>query len=327
MSCISIISCFSYTGSRKYVFRSTHIKSDLRKILSFSHNRIGCSFDNIYIMTDIQPSKSIQSAICQDFCSKVIEYLQELGLLNCLPIEYCKDNPREWVLNICKQIISDNKAIKLYEEIMRKIILIIRNSNVIEFASLFTNLILIKGKDHYDDTLNKIFDKPISNLFFYYTGHGIKIKHSQNHEICLVIPCKTPEFYTQKELQTRFQTILNNVSSFIVFDCCHGQNLLNLNNIKHDTIYLSSTSHNQTCGFHIPDSGSLFTYYLIKFLNKYCSKSLSELQHIESQIQHYRKLHNKEPQNISMTLSNQNITHFPHWLFKESRTLLLEEDD
>jgi hypothetical protein len=332
MSCITIISCFSYTGSKKYAFSQKHIRSDVRKILSFSHNQIGCSLDNIYVMTDIKPLKTIQNEILNDFCSEVTEYLTELGLFfgsyHEISIDYLKKikmSPTQWLSNLCSQLISGKKADNLYKEIMRTILPVIRTCNIIEFASLFANLIIINGKSHFDRILNTIFNKKISNVFFYYTGHGIKLD-----EICLIIPRNnaTAEFYTQKELQARFDHILNNMPSFIVFDCCHGHNLLKLPKDKHiESIYLSSTSHNQTCGFYIPKSGSLFTYYLMQFLNKCCKTSLSGLQQIESQIQEYRKSHKKKPQNISMILSNDNMTHFPSWLFQGMRNQLLEEED
>ena len=339
MSCTTIISCFSYTGNKKYIFNVKYLRSDLRRILSFSHNQIGCSLSNIYVMSDIQPSEIIQNQILNDFCSEVIKYLKELGLffgvykgISINHLKKIKMTPTQWLLNLCNKLISSKKATNLYREIMRTILPVIRTSNVIEFASLFTNLILINGKSHYDDVLNTIFNKPTSNLFFYYTGHGIKIwKHanSSSHEICLIIPGSNQivDYYTQKELQNRFELILKTVPSFIVFDCCHGQNLLNFPNSSLKSIYLSSTSNNQTCGFYIPESGSLFTYYMMQFLNKSNIKSLSELQVVETQIQKYRTSTKKKPQNMSIILSDDTMTDFPSWLFQGLKNQLIEEDD
>lgn len=368
---ISIVTCFSYEGNQKYVFNPKYLRSDLRRIISFTHNRIGCKLKNIYIITDIHPVKKIQDEILEDFCDEVIKYVNELGLFygsyDRLHIkESDKMNPLQWVKNLCQQI--SKKPDILYHKIINTILPVIRSSNVIEFVSLFTNFIIINGKSHFDQTLEKIFSQPMSHLFFYYTGHGVRVWSSRNgirnYDICLVVPCArlnseantVTEFYNRQDLQKKFQLVFNKATSFIVFDCCHAQSIIefpyrltfteeiktlptnDLQLSQNSHVYLSSTCNNQTCGFYADRyGGSLFTYYLIKFLDnagyllsKGCRRlilNLSGLRQVENQVQNYRQLAKKKPQNMSIGLSQNNITCLPLWLFESNVDRVVEQDD
>lgn len=370
----SIIICFAYTEDRKYEFNSEYLRSDLRSIVTFSHNQTGCLLENTYIITDILPVKKIQDEILDDFCTEVIKYLRELGGLtdsySAVSVEYVqkfKLTPLQWLYNLCKQVTSKANASNLYNKIITTILPVIREMNAIEFASLFTNFIIITGKSHFDQTLRKIFSQPMTHLFFYYTGHGIRrwTNDRRSYDICLIIPGKVSEFYSRQDLRKKFELVLNNVDSFIIFDCCHAETILefphklgfsekqytempsviqssknyNINN-NNSHIYLSSTCNNQTCGFYIPKNNqcgsSLFTYYLIKFLkkignnidicrNKYM-RNISLLKDVEENIQKYRKLSKKKPQNISISLSKNTITTLPLWLFENNTVYLVEQD-
>lgn len=382
---VTIVTCFSYMGNRKYVFNPQYLRSDLRRIISFSHNRIGCSLENTYVITDLHPSKELQNEILKDFCSEVISYFRELGFLYdsylMPPTDHLRNiGPFKWLYFLCNQVIPDSNSRKindLYDDTINTILPVVRSSNVVEFVSLFANFILITGKIHFDQTLENLFSQSMTNLFFYYTGHGIRLRSDIIHnyskqqacEFCLVIPGShySAEFYSRRDLQKRFAAIIGKIPSFIVFDCCHSESILefpykitfsnekanlyisnyNYNYKQLDSIYLSSTRNNQTCGFYVSDSdnygGSLFTYYLIYFLDniaaqfssKICRRKtnlldLSRLREVEGKVQKYRKLAEKKPQNVSIGLSQDSITQFPIWLFNNiinPRFQLVEQDD
>lgn len=348
----TVILCFTYTDDKKYKFNSAYLRSDLRRIISFSHNRIGCMLENTYIITDIQPNRKIRDEIIDDFCTEVIKYLKEIKFpIN--DLSYCKGNPFKWVKSICG---NDEM---LYNKIINTILPVIRSSNVIEFASIFTNFTIINGKNHLDSTLKDIFLKPMTHLFFYYTGHGVRkwsvTNEKRGYDICLVVPVYKSlesqgmtEFYSQQDLRKRFESIYDKVESFIVFDCCHAQSILkfpyNLTLSKQNTnfvddiqkfkgshIYLSSTCNNQTCGFFTSGDrrhgGSLFTYYLLQFLNQHWNPNISDLREVEDDIQNYRILTQKKPQNISIGISKENITYLPSWLFSNTKNRIIEQDD
>jgi hypothetical protein len=298
--------------------------------------------ENTYIITDIQPVKKIQDEIIDDFCTEVIRYLKEIEFCN-NSLSHCKENPFKWVKGIC----GEDEV--LYNKIINTILPIIRSSNVIEFASIFTNFTIINGRNHLDLTLKNIFLQPMTHLFFYYTGHGIRKWSGRNYDVCLVVPAANAvtEFYSQQDLQKQFELIYDKVNSFIVFDCCHGDNILKLplkitfpkgsskvpnsKSFKKSHIYLSSTSNNQTCGFYTSKDrrhgGSLFTYYLLQFLNQHQDLTLSNLKEVEDKIQKYRRLTQKKPQNISISISKESITYLPSWLFLNTKNHIIEQDD
>lgn len=355
---ITIIACFSYLGNKKYVFSPQYVRSDLRHIISFSHNRVGCELNNTYVITDLQPIKEIQEDFLNDFRLEVIDYLGELGFFD--DYDPITTDPLNWLQCICQKIVSGRKGDELYYRVTNAVLPIIRNSNVIEFASLFTNFISITGKSHFDRTLTRLFSLNMSHLFFYYTGHGIRLwANKESYNIYLVIPgtSSSAEFYSRQDLQTRFTSVLEKIPSFVVFDCCHGEALFKfpckitfseysddlyvLNPVckrQIETIYLSSTRNNQTCGFYVNQGqgGSLFTTYLIEFLDEIAkyrhsqNRSLLHLREVEDKIQKYRINAVKKPQNILIGLSKESITHFPLWLFNNitnPRFQLMEQDD
>lgn len=358
---ITIITCFSYTGNKKYVFNSQYLRSDLRRIISFSHNRIGCTLENIHVITDLQPIKQVQEEILNDFRVEVINYLRELKIFHDHFETTIITSPLNWLRCLCQKI-SKTKSNDLYDKVTNVVLPVIRNSNVVEFASLFTNFVTVTGGLHFDQTLNRLFSLRMSHLFFYYTGHGIRLWSKQTYDIYLVIPGihSSAEFYSRQDLQNRFTFVLEKIPSFVVFDCCHGEALLkfpykitfsgkiddlcvsNYTSYKEQTeiIYLSSTQNNQTCGFYISNDGqgegSLFTYHLIRFLEEIAKchhiqkRNIFRLREVENKIQEYRKNTGKKPQNIYIGLSRKSINQFPVWLFNNNenpRFKLVEQND
>lgn len=343
---ITVITCFCYRGNRKYLFNPQYLRSDLCRIILYSHNRIGCSLEDIYVITDISPIKETRTRILNDFQTEVLKYLCELGYRS-TSLPKCSQPPLQWLKQICNQL-SPNST-DLYQKITYAILPLIRSSNIVEFANLFANLIQISGQEHYDHILSVLLGKPMSHLFFYYTGHGIRLHPS---DICLVIPGPNAkaEFYSKCKLQDRFQPILQTISAFIVFDCCHGELLFELPHQldfyqprtspcpEHSfstatVIYLCSTTSKQTCGFYKSnkEQGSLFTYYLIQLLeslNTQRSKDLTRLYEVEEKVTKYREVNGKPAQNMIIKLSKQ-ITDLPFWLFsiKSCRSLELMEDN
>lgn len=379
MQNLTIITCFSYIGNRKYVFNPQYLRSDLRKIILFSHNRIGCSLENIYVLSDLTPNPELQDEILKDFKEEVEEYFNEIGFRSSIPD--IREKPLVWLSKICEytsRALNRNKS-DLYKEITNAILPIIRSSNVVEFVSLFTNFIPICGKVHFNKVLHDLFSIPMSHLFFYYTGHGIRYwtdstnheiqdGNSKNYDICLVIPSQKGlvEFYSKRDLQRQFTTIFLNVPSFIVFDCCHAESLLECPfriTFPHsgigkfvqtsipanaEIIFLASTRNHQTCGFYTKNGecGSVFTYFLIRFLENIASeiqtsnlfensqryRDISRLHSgVEEKVQEYRSTNGKPPQNILMGLSHATITELPLWLFnnlkKGSSCLWLIEEN
>ena len=362
MQKIAVITCFSYLGNKKYVFNPDYLRSDLRRIISFSHNRAGCPLDRIFILTDLVPSEALRQEILHDFQTEVLSYLRESGfsrsvLLRAeLRAENYKERPLLWLKELCEGRVG------LYSTIIKEILPVIRNSSVVEFASLFTNFFLISGSPHYEETLGKIFSLPVSHLFFYYTGHGVRVWTEQKkHEICLVVPRQIGEvdFYSKQKLQRIFERILSRVTAFIVFDCCHAERLLDLpykiafseetergelvprRPIRGEVLYLSSTRNDQTCGFYTSkkEYGSLYTYYLIKFLESICSElsrrgssvlEISRLEGgVEDKIKKYRESARKPPQNMLIGLSHKQIQKLPLWLFERhnDKLSLIESRD
>jgi len=338
---ITVITCFSYTGNKKYVFNPSHLKSDLRRIISFSHNRMGCDLQRIYVLTDIVPSPEICTEILEDYhqvAERVLMKTMGMSKANIKTIFRQVQNyaarPLRWLKEVWKRLPGKIN----HEQLLKEIIPVLRNSSVVEFASLFTKFAIINNAHHYQTALNTIFSHPISHLFFYYTGHGIKIYpnwDTTTHEVCLVIPNKKRhdemvDYCSQQDLQVCFEPILKNSHAFIVFDCCYGQNLIKLpvtgyKNIQ-EIIYLSSTQSDQTCGFYISqkENGSVYTYYLLKFLNDIADRiakteqklNLSHLyDEVEEKVNRYRLKSGKPPQNMFVSLSNEHIRELPDWLF------------
>lgn len=355
MRSLTVITCFSYIGNAKYLFNPNYLRSDLRRILAYSLNHVQCSLSNIYVVTDILPDNQIKEEILQEFQDEVNEQLQKLGYYK-LSVEQTL-SPISWLHQVCHKASVYLKISrgKIFNKIVKHILPILRNSNVVEFASLFTKFVKVKGSLHYDLTLQKIFTllKPgyinYDNLFFYYTGHGIRHwttqnGHKQIKDICLVVPARngTSEPYSRKSLRKTFQIIPPTSSCFIVFDCCHAESLIDLpfkitfnkfgetiskgisfSNYP-DMVYLASTQHNQTCGFYVSteECGSVFTYYLIKCLEKLSKKLKTHPKYfyylnseVEEKINEYRIFSKKSPQNMLIRLNRNTIVELPTWLF------------
>lgn len=349
---VTVITCFSYHNNKKYTFHPNHLRSDLRRIISFSHNSIGCDLNDIYVLTDIVPSSNIRQEILEDFqfeVHKVLSSKNKIGSiywpglktqdLNDICTELTLKTPLKWLKQVCKDACNLIKvqinSVQLYEILLQKIVPVIRNTSIVEFASLFTRFGLISGPQHYHKMLKNIFSEHISHLFFYYTGHGIKIythTDSSRHDVHLVIPASEDKdkvgFYSQQQLQHCFNRILSKVHAFIVFDCCHAEKLLDVSDyFDTDIIYLSSTQRDQTCGFYdsYHEFGSVYTYYLMNFLNlvmtelqqrKYKIQLERLYNHVETKVNKYRSTTGKPPQNMFISLSKDIIQHLPSWLFE-----------
>lgn len=358
MSSITIITCFTYPDNRKFVFNPDHLRSDLRRVLTFSHNQIGSSLKEIYVLTDILPDERICNGIISDFQEEVMSSLRKRDLnidiqtLNRSQIH--RRRPLEWLNYLLKNS-------SLAETIATEILPILNKESSIEFASLFTNFAVISGKQEYEDCLVKIFQRPMKNLFFYYSGHGVRLIDVHNHELCLVIPLQSGQthYYSRKSLQKCFQRYLEGTDMVVIFDCCYGEEFLeqphkigflpgdNLREKGMSASYtsnhilcLSGTRSNQTCGFYSDprESSSLFTYYLFQHLNRISeeirsgrdSRELSRLDsEVEKKIQEYRERTGKQPQNMVMSISHPEINRFPKWFFKNSfkkqKPFLVEE--
>ena len=356
MQKITVIICFSYIKNEKYIFDPKFLRPDLRRLLIFTHNQTQCPLENIYILTDLSPNEKIINEIRTDIYDYVNRYCAKIGYIGDIP--KCRDNIMTWIRFISERVSYFLKinSQDLYTKILHNILPIIRSSNVVEFASLFTNFIPIVGVNHFDETLKMIFDLPMKYLFFYYTGHGVKyLTRSWEYEYRLIIPNQNEvQFYSRKILQRRFEKIFSIAHSFIVFDCCHAESFVDLpyqqsflsDGIKMlrmptevtgvpDIIYFGSTHQNQTCGFFeiSNDRGSLFTYYLLQFLknlNKEKSRNFIHLsKNVEEKIQKYRSLLDKPQQNLFIRINKLDITDLPSWLFPSNcsgvRCELIEE--
>jgi hypothetical protein len=317
---------------------------------------MGCDFQQIYVLTDIEPVSQICQEILDDFQLEVEKILLNITQLTPAAIQkilikakHRISRPIRWLKEITKHL-----PMKVdYRTLLEQIIPVIRNSSIVEFASLFTKFAIIEDSSHYQTALRTVFSKHISNLFFYYTGHGIKIYpnwDTSKHEACLVIPNSTYDgatvgFCTKQELQHCFEPILNKTNAFIVFDCCHGERMIDLpfnytlenlplhqqKTTQPEIIYLSSTQNDQTCGFYTSkrEYGSVYTYYLLKFLNRVADQlsslddhssfcQLEQLYHqVEEKVNKYRMNSGKPPQNMYVSLSHSQINELPIWLFSQ----------
>src|SRR5690625_3431212 len=157
---VTIITCFSYYDSENYIFHPSHLKADLRRILSFSHNCIGCNLTDIHVLTDISPQESVQREVLNDFQSEVYRYISyKLDIQRrdydriLSKLSNCESTPLIWLKKLCTIILSlrfknplcvlDRYRVtdtKLYKALLRKITPVIRNNNIVEFSNLFTSL-------------------------------------------------------------------------------------------------------------------------------------------------------------------------------------------
>lgn len=362
MASITIITCFTYSNNRKFVFNPDHLRSDLRRIISFSHNHVGSSLKEIYVLTDIIPNERICNEIIRDFQEEVLKLLRsqkiklDPQLINRSQIY--RKRPLEWLEYILKIVNSDHYR----ENILQEILPIISRESSVEFASLFTNFAVVSGKQEYEECLTEIFQRCTRHLFFYYSGHGVRLIDIRDNELSLVIPTESgqTEYFSQKTLQRCFQKYLHGIHLMAIFDCCYGERFLQqpyqIGFLPHDSLLLSSekgseddsqviclsgTRVDQTCGFYQNDreSSSLYTYFLFKFLNKISNEIRSGKDNrdivrlcseVEDRVQNYRKITGKPPQNMLIGLSNPSIYQLPRWIFKNSfrgtKTTLIEEE-
>jgi len=313
----------------------------------FSYNRLGSSFRNTYVLTDMIPDENICNKIIQEFQEMVRASLKRRAIEpRPVDTESNRSRPLEWL----KQIVRRSDSLR--DELISEIVPLIHHSTSIEFARLFTNFSLICGKEDYEETLRKIFRRPIRRLFFYYSGHGIRLFGHPNstQNLNLVIPGKfgQTEYYSRVRIQKCFQELLTGVDMVVLFDCCYSENLLELpfrlgfrpnENLGRTpgvraisgtrAICLAGARSDQTCGFYSDgnESCSLYTYYLLGYLNSIGeeiklgidNRELSRLfSGVETKVQEYRLRTGKRPQNMLIGLSNSHIDRFPKWLFSNS---------
>lgn len=343
MQKVAIITCFSYVGNKKYVFNPEYLRSDLRRIVSFSHQKIGCHFDHIHVLTDLQPSERIRQEILNDFQALVQVELQALRPLLTKALQSSRkyeQRPLDWLRSMTR-VVEPRRPDELYRRLLRRILPVLRSTSVVEFASLFTNLVPISGEAEYRRAITSILKQPMTHLFFYYTGHGVRGWTSDGRpSVCLIVP-KSGEvdFQSREVVQSLFRQILRRVAALIVFDCCHAESMIDLpyktsfvgrpiqqgsrQPFQNDVLYLSSTLHDQTCGFYTlgREYGSLYTYYLIRFLESLSRPvELSQLRsEVEDKVGRYRQRHMKPPQNMLIGLSDRRIDRLPTWLFEGVR--------
>lgn len=326
MSSITVVTCFTYHKTRKYTFNPIHLRSDLRSSLVFSYNKVGSTFKDTYVLTDMVPQRTLVVEINNEFQAQVINAMAKRGIT--IEKNPLNRRPIQWI----EKVIKDKR---LRDEILTNILPVLTAQSSVEFACLFTNFSLICGKEDYHNTLQSIFKRDISKLFFYYSGHGIR-----GITLNMAIPAKNNEtqYYTSKQLQKSFE-LIKQADKVIVFDCCYGERFIEYpyrfgsgwqkrststsNGPK--SIFISSTKWDQTCGFY--DDGkihnSLFTYHFLKHVNSNV-KELSELMEVEKRVLEYRKRVNKTPQNICILLTNPTIDRLPDWLFKGQRRQIIE---
>lgn len=339
-----LITCFSYGGNRKYMFNPDHLRADLKRILTLVLNKNISPLEEVTILTDIVPFGYLVNEIRTDFQQEVERFLREKG--------YHGDIVRTgkggkallpWLRQICEEasVYFHTCAKELYKEVLEALPFILRSSTVVEFASLFTNFVQIKSKDRYELELEKVFKsmKPQDNLFFYYSGHGVRFINSDKvvEKVCLIIPSSrgSEEYYNRNSFSKLIsRCAVGNI--FMVFDCCHSSEMIDLpfqinfekshsylGRIKPTTktraniIYLGSTKEGQTCGFYDKgEYGSIFTYHLLSCLNSLRKEiSFDKLYRcVEVKVQAYRNKSGKPPQNMFISVTSISIQGIPKWL-------------
>ena len=322
---LSVITCFSYKYDSKYRFNPEYVKSDIRRIISYVINILNCEFDNIIVISDITPNEQILLEIQEKFHKDICVFFKNIGYHHFIPPIIENEYAIWWLEKLCKKAskhININYHILLQKILSSILIPIYDNSNVIEFIYIFTQLIDIASIKSYNDTLSDLF-KSDDQIFFYYTGHGIRfIEYGSNEikDICIIIPYNKNkiEYYSEDTLYDIFN--IDN-DFFIIFDCCHAENLISLpfkwkknnNNTNCSKMYISSTQDDQTCGFYSQKQGSLFTYYLIKHFHT-GNTNISEMyNYVESHVNKHRNNIHKSKQNISISTNNINNT-LPIWI-------------
>ncbi len=337
MKNIAILTCFTYTNATDYkTFLDDDIKSDLRRLLPFCSNKIGCSMENIYILTDIIPNQNIQQNIINNYVNNVIKYFNSRGIKE-IPTHDISTKPSHWCYNIAKKYapVLNTNLKQLLMEIHNSMSHDLRNNNIIEFGSCFNTFIYVNSKEQYCNQLINILQKVESgdNVFYYFSGHG-----SYKNGISLVIPTRSP---TSQFLQgTEFDYILEKyikqgTRSIFILDCCHSSEIISLqfrvpSGIKSkvertakkysgkDIMVVSSTIGDESCGFYESEPrGSLFTHYFLEACNKKIPITFNDIfVKVQNNINNYRSKNKQLKQTITIQSNNRKILEnniFPFW--------------
>lgn len=334
---IVVLMCFSYCRNSKYIFDPENIRADLCRLITFAIKNLKCNLENIYLLTDFIPNERKVSEIGADFHQEVIDIAFPSSSDNNDREDQLDDiidkGPLPWLLNLC------NQDYRQYNSIMRQIIPEIRNSNVVEFATLFVNYIAISGLSHFIDVLQNILWKTQEDkIFLYYTGHSVKSYDGEDVQLVIPTGGDTVEYINKTEFQQLIEGIPHFTYTFFGFDSCYGESILDLaqkitftkdgkmikrvrynkKTIRKDIILFTSTLGDQTCGFFENQKrrGSLFTYYLLKSLTdlpKNHDFSIFASQ-IETPVGEYRTKMNKPIQNICIWTGRDSVFKLPRWL-------------
>lgn len=305
-----IITCFAYPKNSKYSFNPEYVRSDLRRVLTFAINHVKCRINKVVILTDISPNPKITFEIIREYQKGALKYLQSIGWKGSRDhFRYFSDRPSEWLRTICHYASQDLgiSSSDLQLQVSRRIVPILNPETIIEFVSLFTSFRLIANLEDYLDQLKKFLLRVPDQLFFYYTGHGVRFFNSkgENEGLALVIQRSSQAEYLKVELiEALFQKLPESIRGLVVFDCCHASGVFKKPYISKGLVFLASCREDQTCGFYDSEEkkgrkyGSLFTYFLISALNKGQTNLQEIIPQIEARILEYRKKKHKPAQNI-----------------------------
>ena len=310
MSNYAVIVCFTYVKNSRYALNPRYVKADLRRVLTYSFNHLKNSLEHTSIITDILPEKYKIDEVNLSFQHEVISFLTDTysHLKGATPNTNLF--PLKWLYQFCQEHKLDYPEI--YGRVKTEITPVIRTSNVIEFAYLFTKFTLISGKHEFTDLLRKkLSDIPLkTKLLFYFTGHAIKkTSTKESGKVCsdvetvyMLIPNKNhgSSFVADSAIRDIFRVLKTTIEVFFILDCCYSQQFIDtvykttfsshgnqvlfenitdkiiLNEDVDNIFYIGSTLGDQTCGFYSvsPEEGSVFTFFLLKYMNEIVNNKL-----------------------------------------------------
>lgn len=303
-----IISCFGYLGHEKYAFDPTYIRSDLKRILTYTLNIVRAPPSSILVLTDLNPDITVVNEMYSQFQDMLIDHLvNKIGYTK--PVD--KSGQTKLWLSKTIKVVAKHLGVShsdLYSSI--PFIPMLSVDNVIEYASLFCTFRLVSGSNDYYDILQdqlstKQLVKEQPSILMYFTGHGVIYGRKMN----LVIRNRDglAEYLSVDHIQHLIDRLPNGTRGLIVFDCCHAGCILNLSNSSTDMVFVASCLKDETCGFYDSKKskrcGSLFTYHFVNaLLNR--ERCLSDMiPDIQKTINEYRKIVNKPIQTISYQTS------------------------
>ena len=246
MSNYAVIVCFTYVKNARYALNPRYVKADLRRVLTYSFNHLKNSLERTSIITDILPEKYKIDEVNLSFQHEVISFLADSGLINAGASPNTNLFPLKWLYQFCQEHKLDYKEI--YARVKTEITPVIRTSNVIEFAYLFTKFTLISGKHEFTDLLQrKLSEIPLkTKLLFYFTGHAIKrTRTKEANKVCsdvetvyMLIPNKNhgSSFIADSVIRDILRSLKTTVQVFFILDCCYSQQFI-------DTVYKTTFSN------------------------------------------------------------------------------------